>query len=144
MVMIFTWPSTTGFQRDVYKRQGLKMVGKYKGVRPEIEYTKAMGKKVNYLEGKDPSAAQAADGSHNLRSVSYTHLDRSTMVKGMDVVYIYHDTIDEASHTSDTMVFPACDDAIQELKNLTKIICNDVGATHILDVYKIQLISWRF
>ena len=31
------------------------MVGKYKGVRPEIEYTKAMGKKVNYLEGKDTS-----------------------------------------------------------------------------------------
>ena len=33
------------------------MVGKYKAGRPEIEYTKAMGKKVNYLEGKDPSAA---------------------------------------------------------------------------------------
>ncbi len=58
--------------------------------------------------------------------------DRSAMVKGMDVVYIYHDTIDEASHTADTMVFPACDDAIRELKNLTKIICNDFGATHIL------------
>lgn len=64
--------------------------------------------------------------------VSAKRADRSAMVKGMDVVYIYHDTIDEASHTSDTMVFPACDDAIQELKNLTKIICNDFGATHIL------------
>lgn len=64
--------------------------------------------------------------------VNAKRADRSTMVKGMDVVYIYHDTIDEASHTSDTMVFPACDDAIQELKNLTKIICNDFGATHIL------------
>ena len=64
--------------------------------------------------------------------VSAKRVDRSAMVKGMDVVYIYHDTIDEASHTADTMVFPACDDAIQELKNLTKIICNDFGATHIL------------
>ena len=64
--------------------------------------------------------------------VSAKRADRSSMVKGMDVVYIYHDTIDEASHTADTMVFPACDDAIQELKNLTKIICNDFGATHIL------------
>lgn len=64
--------------------------------------------------------------------VNAKRADRSVMVKGMDVVYIYHDTIDEASHTSDTMVFPACDDAIQELKNLTKIICNDFGATHIL------------
>lgn len=64
--------------------------------------------------------------------VNAKRADRSAMVKGMDVVYIYHDTIDEASHTSDTMVFPACDDAIRELKNLTKIICNDFGATHIL------------
>lgn len=64
--------------------------------------------------------------------VNAKRADRSAMVKGMDVVYIYHDTIDEVSHTSDTMVFPACDDAIQELKNLTKIICNDFGATHIL------------
>ena len=64
--------------------------------------------------------------------VNAKRADRSTMVKGMDVVYIYHDTIDEASHTAGTMVFPACDDAIQELKNLTKIICNDFGATHIL------------
>lgn len=64
--------------------------------------------------------------------VNAKRADRSAMVKGMDVVYIYHDTIDEASHTADTMVFPACDDAILELKNLTKIICNDFGATHIL------------
>lgn len=64
--------------------------------------------------------------------VSAKRADRSAMVKGQEVVYIYHDTIDEASHTADSMVFPACDDAIQELKNLTKIICNDFGGTHIL------------
>ena len=71
-------------------------------------------------------------------AVKYTDLvnakrpERIAMVKGMDVVYVYHDTIDEASHTADSMVFPACDDAIRELKNLTKIICNDIGSTHIL------------
>ena len=43
--------------------------------------------------------------------------DRSALVKGMEVVYIYHDTIDEASHTSDTAV--------------------SVSYTH-LDVYKRQ------
>ena len=36
--------------------------------------------------------------------------DRQPLVKGMDVVYIYHDKIDEASHTSDNSVFPACED----------------------------------
>ncbi|MCR5598315.1 MAG: BREX-1 system phosphatase PglZ type A [Lachnospiraceae bacterium] len=64
--------------------------------------------------------------------VNTKRTERSEMVKGQEVVYIYHDTIDEASHTSDTKVFPACDEAIDELKNLTRIICNDFGATHIL------------
>ena len=48
------------------------------------------------------------------------------------MVYIYHDTIDEASHTSDTAVFAACDKAISELKNLVRIIVNEFGGTNIL------------
>ncbi|MDO4515231.1 MAG: BREX-1 system phosphatase PglZ type A [Lachnospiraceae bacterium] len=58
--------------------------------------------------------------------------DRSALVKGMDVVYLYHDTIDEASHTSDTSVFPACEKAISELKNLVRIIVNEFGGTRIM------------
>jgi len=57
--------------------------------------------------------------------------DRQALVKGMDVVYIYHDKIDEASHTADNLVFPACDDAITEIKNLVRVICNDFGGTRI-------------
>lgn len=57
--------------------------------------------------------------------------DRQALVKGIDVVYIYHDKVDEASHTSDRMVFQACDDAITEIKNLVRIICNEFGGTHI-------------
>lgn len=57
--------------------------------------------------------------------------DRQALVKGMDVVYIYHDKVDEASHTSDTMVFPACEDAITEIKNIVRIICNEFGGTKI-------------
>lgn len=58
--------------------------------------------------------------------------ERSALVKGMDVVYLYHDTIDDASHTSDTSVFPACDKAISELKNLVRIIVNEFGGTRIM------------
>lgn len=57
--------------------------------------------------------------------------ERQALVKGMDVVYIYHDKVDEASHTSDSAVFPACDEAIAEIKNLIRIIVNDFGGTHI-------------
>lgn len=58
--------------------------------------------------------------------------DRSALVKGMEVVYIYHDKIDEASHTSDSEVFPACDEAIDEIKNLVRIIVNEFGGTNII------------
>ena len=58
--------------------------------------------------------------------------ERQALVKGMDVVYIYHDKIDEASHTADNLVFPACDDAITEIKNLIRVIVNDFGGTRIL------------
>lgn len=58
--------------------------------------------------------------------------ERSALVKGMDVVYIYHDTIDEASHISDTAVFMACEKAISELKNMVRIIVNEFGGTNIL------------
>lgn len=58
--------------------------------------------------------------------------ERSEWVKGKNVVYIYHDTIDTASHTDDADVFSACDEAIQEIKNLIRIIVNDFGATNII------------
>jgi hypothetical protein len=64
--------------------------------------------------------------------LSAKRVERSAMVKGKEVVYIYHNTIDEASHTADTMVFPACEDAVVELKNLVRIIVNDFGATNII------------
>ena len=57
--------------------------------------------------------------------------ERSELVKGMEVVYIYHDRIDEASHTSDSMVFSACDDAIEEIKNIVRIIRNEFGGTRV-------------
>lgn len=58
--------------------------------------------------------------------------ERSALVKGMDVVYIYHNTIDDASHTADTSVFPACEKTISELKNLVRIIVNEFSGTNIM------------
>ena len=57
--------------------------------------------------------------------------ERQALVKGMNVVYIYHDTIDEAGHL-ESSVFGACDTAIEELKNLMRIIANEWGGTNIL------------
>lgn len=58
--------------------------------------------------------------------------ERKAMVRGREVVYIYHDTIDAASHTDDSKVFPACRTALDELKNLVRIIVNDFSGGKIL------------
>ena len=64
--------------------------------------------------------------------VGMSRAERSALVKGKEVVYIYHDTIDETSHTSEQKVFIACDEAIDEIKNIVKIIVNDFSGTNIM------------
>ena len=64
--------------------------------------------------------------------IGLKRLERQALVKGMDIVYIYHDKVDEASHISDSAVFPACDDAIAEIKNLIRIIVNEFGGTNVI------------
>ncbi len=58
--------------------------------------------------------------------------ERKTHVKGMEVIYIYHNQIDEASHISDSKVFSACDKAIDEIKNLVRILSNDFPGLNIM------------
>ncbi|MDY3006014.1 BREX-1 system phosphatase PglZ type A [Anaerococcus porci] len=58
--------------------------------------------------------------------------ERKALVKGMEVVYIYHDQIDAASHISDSRVFSACDKAIVEIKNLVRILVHDFSAVNIM------------
>ena len=57
--------------------------------------------------------------------------ERQALVRGMNVVYIYHDTIDEAGH-SDQPIFRACDEAITEIRNMVRIITNEFGGANIL------------
>ena len=58
--------------------------------------------------------------------------ERKAKVKGMEVIYIYHDRIDAAGHGSGHDVFTACDEAIDEVKNLVRIIVNDFSGVNIL------------
>ena len=57
--------------------------------------------------------------------------ERRAMVKDMDVVYIYHDTIDETSHTNDKEVFNACDKTIEELTKMINILTGDLSFKNI-------------
>lgn len=56
---------------------------------------------------------------------------RSELVKGKRVVYIYHDAIDREGE-SDGNVFQACETAIQELTQLTRILTSELNAASVL------------
>lgn len=76
----------------------------------------------------------------NPRSIALQYKDVAGMsteqlrsqTNGMEVVYIYHDTIDAASHASDSLVFSACNAAIRELQNLVRIATNRMNRTHVI------------
>ena len=59
--------------------------------------------------------------------------ERRELVSGKEVVYIYHNTIDAIGDKAPTenKVFGACEDAIQEISNILRIIVNDMQGTDI-------------
>ena len=64
--------------------------------------------------------------------ISMKRDDRRAVVKGKDIIYIYHDTIDASSHNDETTVFDACDKAINEIKNLVNVICNELQGLNVI------------
>lgn len=82
----------------------------------------------NLLKASNPESV--AVKARDLMSVS--RAERSELVKGKEVVYIYHDTIDETSHTSETKVFNACEETIKEIITLVRTIVNDFGGINIM------------
>lgn len=78
--------------------------------------------------------------NRNKKSVTLKYKDIITMknderreaVKGMDIIYIYHDLIDSTGHNDETKVFDACEEAIEELNNLVHIITGSMNGINIL------------
>jgi len=60
--------------------------------------------------------------------------ERRDLVVGKEVVYVYHNTIDALGDkaATETKVFEACNDAIEELTAIVKIIVNDLSGVNIL------------
>jgi len=55
---------------------------------------------------------------------------RQELVKGMRVVYIYHDVIDKAGE-SGSKVFSACETAMNELSQMMRILVNELSAANV-------------
>lgn len=60
--------------------------------------------------------------------------ERRERVKDAQVVYIYHNTIDAVGDKAATedRVFDACEQAVTEIKNLVRLITNDMNGTNII------------
>ena len=60
--------------------------------------------------------------------------ERREAVSKANVVYIYHNTIDAVGDKviTEDQVFEACDQAVAELKNLVRLIANDLHGTNII------------
>jgi uncharacterized protein (TIGR02687 family) len=59
--------------------------------------------------------------------------ERRDLVAGKEVIYIYHNTIDALGDklATETKVFEACNDAIDELTAIVKIIVNDLSGINV-------------
>ncbi len=62
--------------------------------------------------------------------ISMKSAERKTLVREKNVVFIYHDTIDQAGH-SEKSIFSACDTAIDEIKNMVRIITDEWSGVNI-------------
>ncbi len=90
----------------------------------------ADGQSTDGIENRNQILKNANSNSIALRYEDIIHMkkkERQQKMHGMDVIYIYHDKIDESSHTNDNEVFPACDEAIKEIENIVRIIVGDNG-----------------
>lgn len=66
--------------------------------------------------------------------ISMKQAERREKIKEAEVVYIYHNAIDAVGDktTTEDQVFDACEQAILELKNLVRLITNDLSGSNIL------------
>ena len=101
--------------------------------------------KIDVFVDGNPTVSTAQRGTilnaANPESVAVTYKDllqmkkqeRRELVVGKEIIYIYHNTIDALGDKAptETKVFEACNDAIEELTAIVKIIVNDLSGVNI-------------
>ena len=101
--------------------------------------------KIDVCVDGNPTSSTAQRGTilnaANPESIAVTYKDllqmkkqeRRELVVGKEIIYIYHNTIDALGDkaATETKVFEACNDAIDELTAIVKIIVNDLSGVNI-------------
>lgn len=84
------------------------------------------GERGNVLAARQPESAAITYPAFR----QMTKAQRSELVKGKKVIYIYHDTIDQAGETGMT-VMSACEVALAELMQLMQILTSEQNASRV-------------
>ena len=97
-----------------------------------------------YVEELPTSSTQDREkvlcvGNPNSVAIQYNDVlnmkraERRELVSGKEIIYIYHNTIDAIGDKAPTenKAFEACEDTIQEISNILRIIVNDMQGTDI-------------
>jgi uncharacterized protein (TIGR02687 family) len=106
----------------------------------------SVNNKMDVLVDGNPTVSTAqrgvilSDANPDSIAVTYKGLlqmkkqERRDLITGKEIIYIYHNAIDAAGDKAptETKVFEACNDAIDELTAIVKIIVNDLSGTNIL------------
>ncbi len=95
----------------------------------------ADGQSTSGMENREKVLLAASQSGIVLEYGSFLNMkqtERRELIKGRNVVYIYHNRIDKAAHVSDSSVFQACQEAIEDIKSLVSLIANSLGGTRIL------------
>lgn len=58
--------------------------------------------------------------------------EQRELIKGQEVIYIYHDTIDSTGHHDEMNVFTACETAKEEIVSLVKTITNSLNGLNVV------------
>lgn len=95
------------------------------------------GMKTSSTELRQKVLDKAKPGSLAIRAdklFSLTVQERKELVKDAPVTYIYHNTIDAAGEevATESKVFGACEQAVQDLFDLTKILVGSMGYSRVI------------
>lgn len=58
--------------------------------------------------------------------------EQRELIKGQEVIYIYHDTIDSTGHHDEMNIFAACETAKDEIVSLVKVITNSLNGLNVV------------
>lgn len=91
------------------------------------ESTEASNREAILKKANEKSVAISYDDFIRMKQT-----DQKEFVKGQEVVYIYHNKIDKTGHNDELNVFGACEDTIEDIFNLIKMITSRLSGINIV------------